>query len=140
MRVILIANEDAGDGDVDPATLGATLRRRGNQVISASKTKEIVAALEEPADLVVVAGGDGTVAKVARHLSGREVPVLILPVGTANNIARSLGIDTTELDVDKVCQTWRRTWIDVGLLDERIVVEAAGCGGLPQLIRSHSGE
>jgi diacylglycerol kinase family enzyme len=44
-------------------------------------------------DLVVTVGGDGTVRAVATRLLYRDVPILPLPMGTANNIARSLGID-----------------------------------------------
>ena len=46
--------------------------------------------LDDPGDLVLVAGGDGTVGHVAERLVGRGVPLAILPVGTANNIAKSL--------------------------------------------------
>jgi diacylglycerol kinase family enzyme len=47
-------------------------------------------------DLVIIGGGDGTVAKVARRLRFISTPVIILPIGTANNIARSLGLLTVE--------------------------------------------
>lgn len=48
--------------------------------------------LQAPSDLVVVVGGDGTVGPVARALGGHDVPFTILPVGTANNIAKTFGI------------------------------------------------
>ncbi len=48
-------------------------------------------ALQDPGDLVVVAGGDGSIKKVALALAGRSIPMAILPIGTANNIAKSLG-------------------------------------------------
>ncbi|MEQ1502402.1 MAG: diacylglycerol kinase family protein [Myxococcota bacterium] len=41
---------------------------------------------------VVGAGGDGTLGTVATHLAGIELPLGILPLGTANDTARSLGI------------------------------------------------
>jgi diacylglycerol kinase (ATP) len=46
----------------------------------------------DPGDAVIVAGGDGTVGKVAKRLAGLDIPMVVLPTGTANNIARSLGI------------------------------------------------
>ena len=46
-------------------------------------------------DCVVAAGGDGTVARVARALAGGPIPLAVLPAGTANNIATSLEIDGT---------------------------------------------
>ena len=48
-------------------------------------------------DLIVVAGGDGTVSKVARTIGNVDLPFAILPIGTANNIARAVGI-TDEID------------------------------------------
>jgi len=57
-----------------------------------SKEKKWKKALKKPGDLVAVAGGDGTVGKVGRRLIGRPTPIAILPLGTANNIARTLGL------------------------------------------------
>jgi YegS/Rv2252/BmrU family lipid kinase len=50
------------------------------------------AAVERGADLVVAAGGDGTVSTVAGALSGSDVPLGILPIGTANVFAQVLGL------------------------------------------------
>lgn len=48
--------------------------------------------IQERYDLVIAAGGDGTVSAVAQHLSGSYIPLGILPVGTANVLALELGI------------------------------------------------
>ena len=49
-------------------------------------------AAEANADLVVAVGGDGTVRSCAEGLSGTDVPLGIIPVGTGNLLARTLGI------------------------------------------------
>lgn len=49
-------------------------------------------ALAEGCEIVIVAGGDGTVALVAGNLVGTNVPLAILPVGTGNLLSRELGI------------------------------------------------
>jgi diacylglycerol kinase (ATP) len=53
----------------------------------------------------VVAGGDGTVGKVARRLIGSPTPLAILPLGTANNIANTLGL--TGKSLKELIRSWK---------------------------------
>lgn len=64
------------------------LRDEGYVVSYRSTEKDWKKALERPGDLVVAAGGDGTIAKVARQMAHRGTPLTVMPLGTANNIAR----------------------------------------------------
>ena len=50
---------------------------------------------------MVVAGGDGSIKKVALAIAGRGIPMAILPIGTANNIAKSLGALGSRLGADR---------------------------------------
>ncbi|WAC67312.1 diacylglycerol kinase family protein [Agrococcus sp. SL85] len=54
-------------------------------------------ALDEGIDLLLVAGGDGTVRVAADLVAGSGVPLAIIPAGTGNLLARNLGIDVTTL-------------------------------------------
>jgi diacylglycerol kinase (ATP) len=79
-------------------------------------------------DLVVVAGGDGTVSAVAQGLFGTETPLGILPVGTFNNIARSLGIPRA-LDEALAVLFHGRPWrIDSATVNDTPFMEVAGVG------------
>src|SRR5690242_18538712 len=50
------------------------------------------AAAVRPGTAIVAAGGDGTVNTIVGAVAGRDVPLAILPLGTANDLARALGL------------------------------------------------
>lgn len=94
MRVTLVHNAAAGDDSApDADALVRMITDAGHAVrYKAARDEDWTAALDEPADLVVAAGGDGTVGRVARRMVGRGRPMTAISLGTANNIARSLGL------------------------------------------------
>ena len=63
-------------------------------------------ALPGDAELVAAAGGDGTVTQALLRLAGSEVPLALLPLGSANNVARSLGIG--DADPGRLVESWSR--------------------------------
>ncbi len=90
----LLHNPKAGRQEFSGKSLTGALLEAGHKVTYCStKERNWKTALDRPADLVVAAGGDGTVGKVARQLIGRGIPLSVLPLGTANNLARTLGFD-----------------------------------------------
>jgi diacylglycerol kinase family enzyme len=95
MDATLIYNPNAGRLDlVTPRQLEAGLGEAG-YAVEYTPTKEVAdldAALADPGEVVVAAGGDGTVRAAALRLIDREMSLAIVPMGTANNIARTLGI------------------------------------------------
>ncbi|HSK38134.1 MAG TPA: diacylglycerol kinase family protein [Arenibaculum sp.] len=135
MRLTVIHNPTAGSGKPSADGLTETLKAHGHDLrYRSSRDPDFPAVLVEPADLVVVAGGDGTVSKVVAQLPDRNTPVAILPLGTANNIAMSLGIEGT---LDDIVAGWRIAGIrrlDVGAAfgpwGRRSFVEAVGIGAL----------
>jgi diacylglycerol kinase family enzyme len=98
-QAILVHNASAGTREPTKEELIALLEGAGYRVkYRNSKRPDLEAKLDKQGDLVIAAGGDGTIAKVAKILLGKPeqvAPLAILPLGTANNIARSLGITET---------------------------------------------
>jgi diacylglycerol kinase family enzyme len=88
----LLHNPEAGDEDHPSDELIDLLEAAGHLVSWQSvKERDWQCALQNRVDLVAVAGGDGTVQKTFGRLLAIGVPVTLLPLGSANNIARSLG-------------------------------------------------
>ena len=135
MKVTLIHNADAGDDD--SPTLGqleALIKEAGHSVRSQSVKKDgWTKVLKKRTDLVAVAGGDGTVGKVARRMVGKEIPLAVLPMGTANNIAKSLGIaDRKPTELIAGWSNADRADFDAGMASgpwgERHFIEGVGMG------------
>ena len=136
MRVTLLHNPKAGGGKPSKDELLTMLRDAGHKPVYKSTKDDDddwKSALKDPGDLVVAAGGDGTVCKVAKRLVGRGVLIAVLPFGTANNISKTLGITgSTEQLIAGWTASSRRKKIDVGVArgpwGESLFLEGMGCG------------
>src|SRR5262245_64261167 len=118
MRITLIHNPDAGD-DQSPSgdELIGLIHRAGYTVVyQSSKDENWRRILEEPCDIVAVAGGDGMVGQVAKYLIERRIPIAVIHMGTANNVARTLGL--TNKTINQVIAGWKERLLvnfDAGL-------------------------
>lgn len=134
MRVLLIHNPKAGDGKHSKKQLIAMLTRDGHQISYQSiKERGWKKAFKKPVDLVVAAGGDGTVHKTAWQIMDSGIPFAILPLGTANNLARSLGFTAPVGELLQSLHCGKTQPFDVGVARgssrPQYFLEAAG-GGL----------
>ena len=97
-------------------------------------------ALKQPADLVLAAGGDGTTGKVAFRLIDSGIPLSVLPMGTANNLARALGLVASPEEIIARLEGGKKKVFDVGLATgpwgERYFFEGAGGGLLADYVRA----
>jgi diacylglycerol kinase (ATP) len=133
VKVGLIHNTAAGDA-MALETITQAIHAHGHEVAAIATLDQGVASLPLPRlDLVAAAGGDGTIAAAARSLAGSLVPLGVLAMGTANNIAASLGVP---LSLDEAVAAWataRPRPLDLGIATgpwgERRFVESVG-GGL----------
>lgn len=139
MRAALIINSVSGDdaiSNTEQAKLVEAWLAEGGIPIEARFTTEDFGSADmareavlEGMDLVIVGGGDGTVEPAAAELVGTDVTLGVLPMGTFNNFARSLGIPSDLQDACRVICHGASHVIDVGRANgERYFFEVAGVG------------
>jgi diacylglycerol kinase family enzyme len=135
----LIHNESAGDASHDRTWLVEMLSRAGYDVdYHRYDPSSITAALDGAAELIAVAGGDGTVAQVVARARPDGPPIAILPLGTANNLARALGLGA---GIEQLVAGWRRAAVrpffpidSEGPWGRRRLVEGLGFGAIEEAI------
>jgi YegS/Rv2252/BmrU family lipid kinase len=141
-RVALIVNRRARRGDEDYERArellgGAGLEMHGTSGIDAPGQLDpaVDEALRARVDAVVVGGGDGTVASVAARLRYRGLPLGVLPLGTANSFARSLGIPTRLEDAVATIAAGHLVDVDIGRVGGHYFANSAAIG-LPAQVAS----
>ncbi len=96
---------------------------------SEEEAREAVAeAIAQDADLIVAAGGDGTIGRIAEQLLGTDVTLAILPLGSVMNIPRMLGLPRDIGPAAKEIAAGRRAAIDVGVANGVVFFETASVG------------
>jgi len=135
MQATLIINPNSGGAEqVQPEEMIEALREAGYEpmLLSTSSEEELDAALNGIRGLVVTAGGDGTFRAAATRLLGKKVSLTHLPLGTANNVGHSLGIEGTALEIIAGLKNPHKGDFDVGIVTapwgKDFFVEACGFG------------
>jgi diacylglycerol kinase (ATP) len=136
MKLLVYHNPNAGHADVARDVLLGQLQRAGHDVTWVQKNGDTALddALAQPPDAVVVVGGDGSVGALGRRLVGRDVPIGIVPSGTANNIATGLGARADNLL--ELLADGHTVGFDVGRLEglgsSRRFLEGVGLGAFAE--------
>ncbi len=131
-HVLLIANPKSRNGSKG-AEAEQALRDAGLSVqpIAAGSRHDVVALIRANAghiDAVIAAGGDGTVNAVAEGLLETGLPLGILPLGTANDLARTLAIPTDLNAAARVIAAGHETRIDLGTVNGHPFFNVASIG------------
>jgi YegS/Rv2252/BmrU family lipid kinase len=112
------------------------------RVHAASRGEEIIElarrVLRDLPQLVVAAGGDGTVSAVASCLKGTGVTLAVLPMGTLNHFARDLGIPGDVTAAVKAIAEGRAIGVDLGEVNERPFINNASLGLYPDIVRDRT--
>lgn len=137
----ILHNPTSGNADHNKEELVDLVKKAGFEVRYASTHEEGWQDFDsEETDIIFLAGGDGTVHKLAEYLlnsapSKMEIPIRLLPLGTANNIAKTLAL-STNLDKDLPPRE-KIMGFDYGKIEglgEKFFIESVGLGIFPELI------
>ena len=131
-NVLLLANANSrGGGALDTAR--QVLEKQG-LAVKAHRTEsrnELTPLIQEHGagmDCVVAAGGDGTMNGIADGIIQCRLPLGVLPMGTANDLARTLGIPTDLNAAAAVIAAGRMKRIDLGEVNEHAFFNVASIG------------
>ena len=91
-------------------------------------------ALQDRADVVVAAGGDGTVSAVAAELAGKDVPLGVLPLGTMNHFARDARIPIDLPGAVATIASGRPRRVDIGRVNAHLFINNSSIGVYPDIV------
>jgi diacylglycerol kinase family enzyme len=138
---VLIVNPRSGGGKADRVGLGAAGEMRGIRLVTLEPGSDLrslaEAALDGGADAIGMAGGDGSEAIVASVASERDVPMVVVPVGTRNHLALDLGLDRRDVvgALDAFGDALERR-IDLAEVNGRVFVNNVSLGLYAEIVRS----
>ncbi len=143
-RAFLIMNPRSGGGKVAKFGLKEKAEALGAEValLEGPGTVDVAAlarrAVADGADLLGVAGGDGTQALVAGIAAEHDLPFLVISAGTRNHFAMDLGLDRENpaACLDALADDGVEQRIDLGIIGDRTFVNNASFGAYAEIVES----
>jgi diacylglycerol kinase (ATP) len=145
MFAIVFHNPNSGTQGFDKDSLLAAIKLANiDGEYFSTKSADFEKALNQKADLFIAAGGDGTIQKIMIGARNRKVPIAIFPLGTANNVARSLGISGTPQELAETWDLEHAISFDLGIArgswGTTSFIDSFGVGLFPQYLVSAAEE
>lgn len=133
--VVLVCNSGAGTGgELDIDSLGQVLPAA--EIVTVAEDEDLDAAMRQVAtraEVLGVAGGDGSVAAAVEAAIGADIPVLILPGGTANHFAYDLAVTSPEAALTALADG-TVVEVPVARIAGRAFVNTSSLGGYPLVV------
>ena len=144
LRVLVMVNPGASRAEATLPALSSWFTERCDAVIVVSNSKKErkrkLKADGKDADLIVIGGGDGTISKALPQLLKLNKPFAALPLGTANDFARTIGLPPDPLEAAEVALSGREHRIDVGLVNDWPYLNVASVGVASKVAQMQSKE
>ncbi|NEU10757.1 lipid kinase [Methylobacterium sp. BTF04] len=130
-RGLLLVNPNARNGGFSLDTVRDALRSGGIEPFEPPGDPDCTAVIKRHAaecDLVILGGGDGTLNAAAPALVETKLPLGILPLGTANDLARSLGLPVDPVQAARLITTEEARPADLGCVNGHYYFNVASIG------------
>jgi len=145
-RVLLAVNARARRGQAARDRVAAAFRERGHEVIevqldaSKERLSKAIVAHKDEVDAVVVGGGDGTLLTAIDGLVETRLPLAVLPLGTFNELARTLGVPSDPDEVAALVDDGVPLSLDVGCVNGKRYFNEASIGLSTRVTRLQTSE
>jgi diacylglycerol kinase family enzyme len=144
LRVLVVVNPNASRAKAALPALSSWFTERCHaRIIVAKSKKERRRELEahgKEVDLIVIGGGDGTISKALPQLLKLKRPFAVLPLGTANDFARTLGPAPDPLEAAEIALSGCEHRIDIGLVNDWPYLNVASVGIASKVAKMQSNE
>jgi diacylglycerol kinase (ATP) len=132
-RALLLVNRHSRQGQTKLQEAIACLKKLGFDLIEEATEQpqhlaEVIHRYKSKVDIVIVGGGDGTLNAAVDVLVETQLPLGILPLGTANDLARTLGIPNSLQEACKAIATGEVKQIDLGWVNGKYFFNVASLG------------
>ena len=129
-------NPNSGSGDAARSALEESGRFDVEACDPKTLDQEIERVVNAGADRIVIAGGDGTVAKAAGSLVGTSAALAVVPGGTLNHFARDHGIPTDPHEAVALSAAGVTTTTDVAYVNDRLFLNTSSVGAYVVFVRT----
>lgn len=140
-KILLFVNPHARQGQACVDAVKAWLTERGHEILNSSfdpkkdDMGELIRRHRGDDVVAVIGGGDGSINHALPALMETRTPALLLPLGTANNLARTLELPTDFLEALALLESGRLVEVDVGIANDIPFVNVIGLGLSTQVNR-----
>jgi YegS/Rv2252/BmrU family lipid kinase len=139
-RALLLINPNSRNGDSNIETALDVLRAGGIELVSPPPLNKgdvarLIAERGAGCDLVIVGGGDGTLNHAVEGILRLGCPLGVLPLGTANDLARTIGLPTDLSDCARVIVEGRTRRVDLGRANDKHFFNIASLGVSAEVAR-----
>ena len=144
MRVLVIVNPGASRAETATQELSRWFSAHATATFvradSIEELKQALSAHGASADRIVIGGGDGTISAALPQLLRIGKPLAVLPLGTANDFARTLGLPADAMEAAEIALIGHEHRIDVGSVNGRPFINVASVGLAAKVTEAQSTE